>query len=671
MKSIFKLQAKKTSILLIFLFTLVTGFAQNGKGVFIGSLANQMPPHMSAALEVYSNDKGFLIPRMDSVQRLAITPTASDNRASGLMVYDTDNKCVYVWRKGYNVNPTECWFSLCNSDMSMTPGPEGPQGPQGDTGVAGPQGPAGIDGDPGVGLVYEWHADSLCVRVDTAGAAFTCYWLGYSFAWSATGDSLIMINAQDTIIGNLRGPQGPQGPDGPMGPDGHGLVYEWHADSLCVRVDTVGSPFTCYWLGYNYEWSATGDSLIMMNANDTIVSNLRGPIGPDGPQGPIGPEGYGLVYEWHADSLCVRVDTVDSPFTCYWLGYNYEWSATGDSLIMMNANDTITSNLRGPQGIIGPQGPSGNSVEYYWNGSELCVRVVGDPTYTCMNLGGPIGPQGPAGIDGANGLDGAQGPQGPAGPAGPDGPQGPQGPQGDMGIDGPQGNSIEYYWNGSELCVRVVGDLLFTCVELSGPQGSQGPAGIDGANGLDGAQGPQGPAGPAGPVGPQGTQGIQGDQGEVGPVGCNTPNFILKNDGITATCSEIYEDGSQNVGLGTTTPATKLDINGNIALRANNPVILISSDINNFNIGTTSFVRLSTDAAIHNITGIANGTDGQILIITNIGPSRIILQNENIASNANNRFIFSTPADIFLEPRNTITLIYDVYSAGWRDISFR
>ncbi len=669
MKLIIKQQLKHKFFFLVFMFILVSGYAQNGKGVFIGNLASQMPPHMSAALEVYANDKGFLIPRMDSIQRLAITPAASDNRASGLMVYDTDNKCVYVWRKGIAVNPTECWFSLCNGGIA------GPQGPQGDTGVAGPIGPTGLDGAPGTGLLYEWHNDSLCVRVDTLNSPFTCYWLGYSFEWSVTGDSLIMMNGTDTIIGNLRGPEGPQGPIGVAGPQGPGLIYEWHADSLCVRVDTLDSPFTCYWLGYNFEWSITGDSLILINGQDTIVNNLRGPEGPQGPIGVAGPQGPGLIYEWHADSLCVRVDTIGSPFTCYWLGYNFEWSVTGDSLILINGQDTIINNLRGPEGPVGIQGPIGNSIEYYWNATELCVRVAGDPTYTCVNLVGPTGPQGLPGVNGSNGVDGPQGPQGPIGPTGADGPQGPQGADGPQGVDGPQGpsgndgNSIEYYWNATELCVRVVGDLTYTCVNLAGPSGPQGLPGVNGSNGVDGPQGPQGPQGPAGPAGPQGPQGNEGPQGDVGPVGCNNANFLIKNDGTVAICSEIYEDDFQKVGIGTNAPNAKLDVNGDVALRAKT-LAQLTADVNNFFVDDKSFIRLSSDA-LRNISGLTNGSDGKILIITNVGVNNVNLQHQNMSSLVPNQFMFSTAADILLPPNHSITLIYDAVSTCWRDISFR
>ena len=63
------------------------------------------------------------------------------------------------------------------------------------------------------------------------------------------------------------------------------------------------------------------------------------------------------------------------------------------------------------------------------------------------------------------------------------------------GDAGPQGDSLEFAWDGTQLGIRVEGDATFTYVDLEGPQG------------------PQGIQGPEGPTGPQGPQGIQGPDG--------------------------------------------------------------------------------------------------------------------------------------------------------------
>ena len=82
-----------------------------------------------------------------------------------------------------------------------------------------------------------------------------------------------------------------------------------------------------------------------------------------------------------------------------------------------------------------------------------------------------------------------------------------------------------------------------------------------------GPTGPTGPTGPQGPQGPQGARGI-GPIGPTGPTGCSCSYWkkLATNDGI-------YYDGK--VGIGTSNPNTKLDVNGtaNISQNLNLSVI--------------------------------------------------------------------------------------------------
>ena len=101
-------------------------------------------PHPSALLDVDATDKGILIPRLNTAQRLAIV-----NPANGLMVYDTDLHCVYFYD-----TPLATWTSLCtggSGGIGVT-GPTGPQGPAGSQGIPGPTGPQGIPGPTGAGV---------------------------------------------------------------------------------------------------------------------------------------------------------------------------------------------------------------------------------------------------------------------------------------------------------------------------------------------------------------------------------------------------------------------------------------------------------------------------------------------------------------------------------------
>ncbi len=60
-------------------------------------------PNITAALDVTSTTKGFLPPRLSSVQRNAIT-----NPTEGLVIYNSTNHCLEVYRD-------TGWFNLCNN----------------------------------------------------------------------------------------------------------------------------------------------------------------------------------------------------------------------------------------------------------------------------------------------------------------------------------------------------------------------------------------------------------------------------------------------------------------------------------------------------------------------------------------------------------------------------
>ncbi|GJQ58552.1 MAG: hypothetical protein D8M57_09220 [Candidatus Scalindua sp. AMX11] len=140
---------------------------------------------------------------------------------------------------------------------------------------------------------------------------------------------------------------------------------------------------------------------------------------------------------------------------------------------------------------------------------------------------------------------------------GPQGPAGPVGPQGLTGADGATGPQ--------------------------GPKGEQGLAGADGAQGPQGIQGPQGLQGDPGPVGatgPPGTQGPKGDKGDTGPTGPQGPQgtspWELKG------LNTHYIQGS--VGIGTTDPERKLDVNGIIVGKSISLRTVSGSRVNGINL---------------------------------------------------------------------------------------
>ena len=81
---------------------------------------------------------------------------------------------------------------------------------------------------------------------------------------------------------------------------------------------------------------------------------------------------------------------------------------------------------------------------------------------------------------------------------------------------------------------------------------SSGTGGATGATGVVGATGATGPSGP------------DGATGATGPVGCGNSNYVVKSTGTSATCSQIYDNGT-SVGINTPTPdaSASLDVSGN------------------------------------------------------------------------------------------------------------
>lgn len=90
------------------------------------------------------------------------------------------------------------------------------------------------------------------------------------------------------------------------------------------------------------------------------------------------------------------------------------------------------------------------------------------------------------------------------------------------------------------------------------------------------------------------------------------------------------------------------------------------ANTNDYAIGTGIFFRLSTDAS-RDITGIAGGCDGRMIVLRNVGAQNIVLKNNSGSSSSGNKFSFSTGADITIAAGGSITLMYDVTSAVWYD----
>ena len=221
-------------------------------------------PDPSSILEMNSNNQGVLVPRLTTVQRLAVS-----NPANGLLVYDTDISCFFFysavlpgWENLCSAGPSgiNCWDlngnatndpgedvngdGLFNSqDCQGPPGPVGLTGPAGTQGVPGPTGPQGP-----IGLTGPAGADGLQGPAGPQGPI------------GLTGP----VGPQGPI--GLTGPAGPQGIPGPTGADGpagpQGIPGPAGADGLQGSAGPQGPQ------------GVAGPQ------------GIQGPVGPQGPQGP-------------------------------------------------------------------------------------------------------------------------------------------------------------------------------------------------------------------------------------------------------------------------------------------------------------------------------------------------------------------------------------------------
>lgn len=94
----------------------------------------------------------------------------------------------------------------------------------------------------------------------------------------------------------------------------------------------------------------------------------------------------------------------------------------------------------------------------------------------------------------------------------------------------------------------------------------------------------------------------------------------------------------------------------------------ITSNQNDYSptgLATASTLRLDADNA-RTITGLAGGSDGRILILTNIGSFPITLAHASTSSSAGNRFLLPQALDHVLGTNVSLTVQYDATSSRWR-----
>ena len=80
-------------------------------------------------------------------------------------------------------------------------------------------------------------------------------------------------------------------------------------------------------------------------------------------------------------------------------------------------------------------------------------------------------------------------------------------------------------------------------------------------------------------------------------------------------------------------------------------------------------IRISTTRVVK-LTGLSGGTDGRTVTITNYGTYLLILEHLGEGSDSQNRFKLEDNTSLFLQPNNSITMLYSVFYNKWFKTNF-
>ncbi len=128
------------------------------------------------------------------------------------------------------------------------------------------------------------------------------------------------------------------------------------------------------------------------------------------------------------------------------------------------------------------------------------------------------------------------------------------------------------------------------------------------------------------------------------------------------------------VGIGTTSPTTQLDVNGGLSLREGTALALSDGANNNISLGTTPFssYRITGPSASFSISGLVplTNADGQIVTLENTTGNPMTLVH-NSSSTAANRLYCPAQKDLILGGQySTATLQYNATQSRWIVLSY-
>jgi hypothetical protein len=375
------------------------------------------------------------------------------------------------------------------------------------------------------------------------------------------------------------GPQGPAGPVGPQGPQGvqgpTGLTGATGSQGIQgVKGDTGATGAT----GATGSQGPKGETGAQGLQGTTGLTGATGATGAQGDTGATGAQGLqGVKGDTGATGAQGQKGDTGATGAQGLPGLKGDTGATG---AQGPKGDTGATGAQGATGLTGATGPQGAQGE---TGATGAQGLKGDTGATgaqgLQGLKGDTGATGAQGLKGDTGATGAQGLHGLKGDTGATGAQGPQGPQGDTGAIG-----------------------------ATGAQGLQGVAGPTGATGPAGPAGPQGPAGPAPDTSAfavlNGSNTFTGNQTVNGNVTANG-DFLGTVGGVPHSFGLVglAAGGIATFDLGDTFNTLRTRFNDNVTLSAFNGFVVNSSDSGNTQTANLFQVQQNTTGVLTVVNG--------------------------------------------------------------------